>query len=154
MSLNMYGITSSVHSPSFQNQAFCDVIFVARGVCIQAHKVCLLGASSIFEELFLSDLSSPPAEIPKSNSASRLLHRANSINGNATGNGSKVDNAHAHARKESADTTKLLDFEEVSVTVCLSAHACNKNNRQNYYEQIFNLVCGEAGKEIVFYVWC
>ena len=39
------------------NQQYCDVIFLVRGVGIQAHQACLAAAAPVFQELFTTDLS-------------------------------------------------------------------------------------------------
>ena len=75
-----------------QNQAYCDVIFVAQGVCIQAHKAVLLAAAPVFEDLFLLDMSS---------SKPAAMQRVNSQKEGA-GTGAKPD----------TDTSKLLENEE------------------------------------------
>ena len=44
----------------FEGEAFCDVAFDIQGTRIYAHRVCLLAASPIFDDLFLPDSGSSP----------------------------------------------------------------------------------------------
>ena len=133
-----------------QNQQFCDVIFVAQGVCIPAHKICLVSASSVFEELFLADWSEDGllnmVELDK-----RL--NENHQNGNSTGNGNHGSNGNSghssrsgsnsrsnslkkthSASKEKekvgkvqSDKVNLLEFEEVETSSSVDASTSDIN---------------------------
>ncbi len=109
-----------------QNQQYCDVIFVAQGVCIPAHKVCLVAASSVFEELFLADWSEPDSLKTREKDD---VAGDNFKNGNTLSNGSHSRSASSSrsnslkrthntskdrdkGAKAQSDTAKLLDHEE------------------------------------------
>ncbi len=114
-----------------QNQQYCDVIFMARGVCIPAHKVCLVAASAIFEEIFLNDwtydpnLLSPHA-IEKPTNGNHQNGGCNNNSGHSTRSGSSSrSNSFKRTRSTSkertaakmlSDTAKLLDHEEVETS--------------------------------------
>ena len=118
-----------------QNQQFCDVIFVAQGVCIPAHKICLVSASSVFEELFLADWSE--CNILDTFELDNVFHE-NNQNGNSSGNENHSSNGNCghgsrsgsnsrsnslkkshcaskekdKAGKVQSDTVNLLEYEE------------------------------------------
>ena len=82
------------------NQAFCDVIFVAQGVCIQAHKVCLLAAAPVFEDLFLSSVSSPVDPVAPTCKLQRANSRASS----------------SSQKRRQSDTVNLLEDDETDTS--------------------------------------
>lgn len=96
------------------NQTFCDVTFIAQGVCIPAHKVCLLAASTVFEELFLSDLASPTEgnNSPPPQPPRPKLMRTNSKCGSCVPQ-CRPNGTHKQAQ---SDTITLLDNEEVDMS--------------------------------------
>ena len=122
-----------------QNQQFCDVIFVAQGVCIPAHKICLVSASSVFEEIFLADWND--ANILDTTDLDKLINE-NHHNGNPPSNGNHSSNGNSGhgsrsgsnsrsnslkkthgASKEKdkvgkvqSDTVNLLEYEEIETS--------------------------------------
>lgn len=122
-----------------QNQQICDVIFLAQGVCIPAHKVCLVAASPVFEELFLADWSMAD-ELCHGDNDDVICENIKNGNANSNGNHSNHGNCghggrnagssrsnslkktHASKEKEKStkaavsDTVKLLEYEEMETS--------------------------------------
>lgn len=45
-------------SDLLENQSLCDVILETQGVCVEAHTICLIAASSVFYDVLTMDLAS------------------------------------------------------------------------------------------------
>ena len=71
-----------------ENVPYSDVVFIAQGVLIRAHKICLSAASPVFEELFTSVITHPSVSTKHSSGGAKLL----------------------------SDTARLLDNEELEAS--------------------------------------
>lgn len=124
-----------------ESESFSDVIFSVGGVCLRAHKACLIVAGGdVFKELFLTDLTAitPPPPSSSSQSSSHYHHenilsthheQSDVKNGNVNlgaivvhedcskesrrvGNGNRKHTV--DNSKAMKDTVNLLDHEETS----------------------------------------
>ena len=100
-----------------QNQKFCDVIFLAQGVCFPAHRVILVAASAVFEELFTKDwksnqeqFSTVPRDVKPSHS--QAMSKSNTLSSTLKRSGST-----AKKDKVTSDTAKLLENDEIDTSM-------------------------------------